>query len=112
MGESKKMIKEDNFREWLASTGNLFPGNKKELSRFEKLYSDFEYRLEESCVDPFAIINGDFVPKRIKVDIQENKNVGFKMAARNIENLPEHILNKLKKNQDGLQAKKKGSSEE
>lgn len=111
MGEGKKIITEDNLREWLASTGNLFPGNMSELSRFEKLYSDFEYRLDENCVDPFAIINGDFVPKRIKIETQKNNNGGFKMAARNLENLPEHILNKLKKNQDGLHSEKKGSSE-
>ncbi|HCY77653.1 MAG TPA: hypothetical protein DHV28_17210 [Ignavibacteriales bacterium] len=112
MGESKKIITEDNFREWLASTGNLFPGNKSELNRFEKLYSDFEYRLDESYVDPFAIINGDFIPKRIKIELQNSDNDGFKMAARNLEHLPEHILSKLKKNQDGLHSKKKGSSEQ
>jgi len=110
MGQSKEIITQDNFREWLASTGILFPGNKSELARFEKLYSDFKYRLDENCVDPFAIVNGDFRPKAIKLKLQQEENTELKIAARNLENIPEHILRKIKQNQNGLSAKKKGSS--
>jgi hypothetical protein len=112
MGQSKKIITEENFREWSASTGNLFPGNKFELSRFEKLYIDYEYNLDENCVDPFAIINGDFRPKAIKLKLQQEQNPDLKMAARNLEHIPEHILRKLKQNQHGLNSKKKRGSEE
>ncbi len=90
MGQSKKIVTEENFREWSASTGNLFPGNKLELARFEKLYADYEYNLEESCVDPFAIINDDYSPTAIKLKLQQEHNSEFKMAARNLENIPEH----------------------
>jgi len=111
MGQSRKMINEDNFREWLASTGNLFPSNDVELSRFEKLYSDFEYTLNENCVDPFAIINVDFKPSKIKLAIDKKDiNNDIKMAARNLENVPEHILRKLKRNQNGPNSEKKGGS--
>jgi hypothetical protein len=112
MGQGKKIITEENFREWLSSTGILFPGNKIELSRFEKLYSDFKYNLDESHVDPLAIINGDFHPKAFKLVFQQEDNDDLKMAARNLENIPEHILQKIKQNQNGLKSKKKRSSEE
>lgn len=112
MGQSKKIVTENNFREWLASTGNLFPGNKIELARFEKLYADFEYSIDENCIDPFAIVNGGFSPRAIKIKQQKEENTDLKMAARNLDKIPEHILKKIKKNQDGLNEKKKRSSEE
>jgi hypothetical protein len=112
MGQSKKIIiSENNFREWLASTGNLFPGNKLELYRLEKLYADFQYTLNEDCVDPFKIISGEFKPQRIDNGIKINDNSEeFRLAARNLGNIPEHIMKKLKKNQNGFDSKEKGSS--
>ncbi len=113
MGQSKKIsISEDNFCEWAASTGVLFPQNPVELNRFDKLYSDYEYQLKEDCVDPFAIIRRESTPviKTAKIDSEE-KPENFKMAARNLDHLPEHILKKLKRNQNGKAAKDTGVSE-
>ena len=106
MGQSKKInISEDNFAEWAASTGIMFPRNPVELKRFEKLYSDYEYKLSEECVDPFAIINGDFQPTSnlVKLNSDEKTN-DIRIAARNLDNLPEHILKKLKRKQNGQES--------
>lgn len=103
MGQSKKInISEDNFAEWAASTGNMFPRNPVELKRFEKLYSHYEYKLSDDCVDPFTIINGDFKPntKLVKLELDDKTN-NLSIAARNLNSLPEHILNKLKRKQNG-----------
>ena len=103
MGQSKKInISEDNFAEWVASTGSMFPRNPVELKRFEKLYSEYEYKLSEECVDPFAIIDGSFKlsTKIVKLNSDDKTN-DLRIAARNLDNLPEHILKKLKRKQDG-----------
>jgi len=103
MGQSKKVnISEDNFAELAASTGRMFPRNTVELKRFEKLYSDYEYKLSEECVDPLAIINGDSSRKSraIKLNSTEKSNE-IRVAARNLDNLPDHIIQKLKRKQNG-----------
>lgn len=102
MGQSKKQhITESNFLEWIASTGYLFPRNPLELKRFEKLYSDFYYKLPEDSVDPFAIVSGSYNPKSNVIKLQTDKpNAKLNMAARNLDQLPDHILKKLKRNQD------------
>lgn len=106
MGQSKKInISEDNFAEWAASTGNLFPRNPVELKRFEKLYSDHEYTLSEECVDPFAIANGNFKPNTKIVKFKTDDKTGdFRIAARNLDSLPEHIIKKLKRKQNGQES--------
>lgn len=107
-----KIITEESFLEWLASTGNLFPSNKLELSRFEKLYSDYKYVLDENCVDPFAIIDGTFKPKKINLKLEsESAERNIRMAARNLEKFPEHILQKIKRNQNESRSEEKGGSE-
>lgn len=107
-----KIITEESFREWLASTGNLFPSNKLELSRFEKLYSDYKYLLDENCVDPFAIIDGTFIPKKINLKLESDSiDSNIRMAARNLENFPEHILQRIKRNQNEPRSEEKGDSE-
>jgi hypothetical protein len=111
MGKEKFIITEENLPEWLSSLGHLFPENKRELARFEKLYADYPYVLNEDCVDPFAIVNGDFKPKRIEINEPEAGENDISLAARNLEGLPGHILDKVKKNQHGLDPKETGSTE-
>jgi hypothetical protein len=111
MGREEKIITEDNINEWLSSLGYLFPRNKIELARFEKLFSDYEYELNENCVDPYSIVNGNFKPREIKFNDSENNDTDFRMAARNLEGLPQHIIDKVKKNQNGLDSKKERSEE-
>lgn len=112
MGAKKIDISIDNFLEWITSTGNLFPRNPVELNRFEKLYSDFKYHLSEECVDPFAIINGDFKPNSRIIQINsEAESENFRIAARNLDALPDHIKKKLKHNQNGQDSEDTGLSE-
>ncbi|PLX08217.1 MAG: hypothetical protein C0596_07960 [Marinilabiliales bacterium] len=113
MGQSKKIvISEDDLREWLASTGSLFPENKLELARFEKLYADFHYTIDESCVDPFKIISGEYKPQNFTRLNEDSDNTELKMAARNLGEIPEHIMKKIRKNQNGSGSKEKGISEQ
>jgi hypothetical protein len=113
MGQSKKNIDISEMFEWLASTGYLFPSNNLELARFEKLYADFDFKLTEDCVDPFAIVNGDYKPQKIEFEFDVNNATteDIRMAARNFNNIPEHIFKKIKRNQDGQGSEEKRSKD-
>ena len=115
MAKSKKhIITEENFNEWLSSTGFLFPSNLIELARFEKLYSDYDHKLNADCVDPFKIVEDNHNIR--KINFIENKEAdkleNLRIAARNFDGLPEHILKKIKEKHDGLDQKKERSSDE
>lgn len=111
MAQSKKHITPENITEWLASTGFLFPRNEIELSRFEKLFGDIDYGLTGLEIDPTKIIKGDERPKTIQVpeSIKPEDVAEYRMVARNGSKLPEHILNKIKNNQN--KSKKDGDIE-
>lgn len=103
MAQNNKHITPENITEWLASTGFLFPRNEIELERFEKLYGDQDFGLKGNEIDPDKIINNTFnVSKITKLpnDIKQNEITPYRMAARNGNNLPKHILEKIKKNQN------------
>ncbi len=96
-------INNDNLYEWLCSTGFLLPRNEVELVRFEQLFPDDEVKVNENAVDPIAIVKGDYkrrslsqngIGKDISDDIEQ-----LRMAARKQQGLPDHILDKIKKNQ-------------
>lgn len=100
----------DNVREWLCSTGYLFPSNELELARFNKLFVVPESR--PSTVSIERILNNearsfpdsDLFRKDNEQDIIDQ----FKMVARKgFEGIPDHIIKKMKGNQD----KDEGSSE-
>jgi hypothetical protein len=102
MAQNKKYITPENITEWLASTGFLFPRNEVELARFEKLFGNIDLGLTGNEIDPNKIINGELpqleisqMPNRIK---SEDYNE-YSMVARKGNNLPKHILDKIKKNQ-------------
>lgn len=103
MAQNKKHITPDNITEWLASTGFLFPRNEVELERFEKLYGDNDFGLTGKEIDPDRIINGNFSKRKslkIPNDINKDEISKFKMVARNGNNLPKHIMDKILKNQN------------
>jgi hypothetical protein len=103
MAQNKKHIKRENITEWLASTGFLFPRNEVELERFEKLYGDINFDLTGTEIDPDKIIDGSFNKKKeLKVpdNIEQNQINPYRMAARNGSELPSHIMDKIKKNQN------------
>lgn len=103
MAQNKKHITPENITEWLSSTGFLFPRNEVELERFEKLYGDDDFGLTGTEIDPDKIIGGTFRENKIfKIpdNIQQNEISPYRMAARNGNDLPKHILDKIKKNQN------------
>jgi hypothetical protein len=111
MAQSKKHITPENVTEWLASTGFLFPRNEIELSRFETLFSEGDYGLTGLEIDPAKIIRGEEIPKTIHIaeSVKPEELTEYRMVARNGSKLPEHILNKIKNNQN--KSKKNGDTE-
>ena len=102
MAQNKKHITPENITEWLSSTGFLFPRNEVELERFEKLYGDLDLGLTGKEIDPDKIINDTFKEeKTLKMpdSIQQEEISPYRMAARKGNNLPKHIMDKIKKNQ-------------
>jgi hypothetical protein len=106
MEKSKDEIGIENFDEWLATTGYLFPSNPVELERFETLFKDFNYQLSPEVVDPIKIINGTYIQAFKKSESSEKISDlhELKIAARNLKEIPEHILKKIKSNQNGLKS--------
>ena len=111
MAQSKKHITPENVTEWLASTGFLFPRNEVELSRFETLFDNVDYGLTGLEIDPAKIIRGEESPKTIQIpeSVKPEEVTEYRMVARNGSKLPEHILNKIKSNQNN--SKKNGDTE-
>jgi uncharacterized coiled-coil protein SlyX len=102
MARNKIQITPENSAEWLASCGFLFPTNKKELDRFNKLFGDIDPSITGNEVDPFKIIKGsEFVAEQKsvikKLDIPDTQ---YQMVARKLSDLPEHIVDRIKKNQE------------
>lgn len=103
MAQNKKHITPENITEWLSSTGFLFPRNEVELERFEKLFSDDDFGLTGTEIDPDKIINGTFREKEILKmpdSIKQIEVSPYRMVARNGNELPKHIMDKIKKNQN------------
>jgi hypothetical protein len=104
MAKNSLYITEDNMYEWLCSTGYLLPGSEAELARFELLSPPGSIIVNESAIDPFAIINGTRLRKPLSINaptIATNMDVEeLRMAARKFGNLPEDLLGQLKSNQE------------
>ncbi|MGN6601376.1 MAG: hypothetical protein ACTHK8_02940 [Ginsengibacter sp.] len=113
MAQNKSNITPENMAEWVASTGFIFPRTMRELMRFEKLYSDFEINLEGFQIDPEKILGKKAAADVIQLPQDEMKEkTHFRMAARKGDsNIPQHILDKIKKNQDQRKKDDDGSKE-
>jgi hypothetical protein len=113
MAQSKINITEENMTAWLASTGFLFPRNELEMSRFDKLYHDQTDDASDFQVD-FDNIFKSTVPVKtipLKSEADEENIIPLKMVARKGASLPKHILDKIRKNQDGRTKDDTSSSE-
>lgn len=102
MSTQKIKISQVNITEWLRSTGYLFPRNEIELARFERLYPEIKRQTEDSSVDPFAILEGTRQRKSIRLDFEDEQVDNYpqlRMAARKYQDLPVHIIDKIKQNQ-------------
>lgn len=103
MAQNKINITPDNMAEWLASTGFLFPRNEMEMSRFDKLYPNETEDVSDFQVDCASIFNKSLKTNVIplKKEAEEKNIIPLKMVARKGSSVPQHILEKMKKNQDG-----------
>lgn len=101
MARNKLHITSENSAEWLASCGFIFPTNEIELARFNKLYGDLDPSITGKEVDPFKIIKGAVIEKQnyfhaaLHIPMSQ-----YQMVARNMNDLPSHILDKIKSNQE------------
>lgn len=109
MAKPKKieLIEVAQLDSWLGSTGFLFPDNELELDRFNKLYEDYDYKLDTKSIDPIAIINNTFYrePKVItmfEVDVDDEIESLRMVARKGNKDIPQHIIDKMRRkhNQD------------
>ena len=91
------MIKMEELYNLLCSDGFLPPRNEEELLETEKRIADYQLKNDNKHVDAKAIISG------VSCNIINMKSFDdhfvshpFGMAARNFENLPQGIINKIK----------------
>lgn len=99
MAKNKINITLENITEWLCSTGYLFPRTQIELSRLNKLYPEVNRDTKDEQVDPFKILDNTRERKPINLEVSENRKEDYsdlRMAARKHENLPDHIIVKIK----------------
>ena len=105
MAKSNIFLDSEDWTSWLASTGFLFPRNELELARYNKLYTDSDLiKLTDSTVSIKRILTGTsrLLPAG---SLFEEKDIDqitsqYRMVARNGEgNIPDHIWNKMKNNQ-------------
>ena len=99
MAKDKDIFKLEDLDDWLCSTGFLFPTKNAHIERFDKLYSDFDFKLKDAKIDVDAIINGTLRKKTVLKLDDDFKDIDFsdlKMAARKgIEDLPKDIVDKM-----------------
>lgn len=99
--KNTEKISIDNLDEWLCSCGYLFPQNELQLDRFNKLYSDYDFKLKNISIDAKAIIEGNIccnLPKNNAIEFNNNNifNEELKMVARKGQDIPLHIIDKMR----------------
>ena len=101
MAQNKKHLTPENSAEWLASCGFIFPTNEIELIRFNKLYGVPDSTISGDEVDPVKIIRSQETPDKSVYNLSHSPLNPYQMVARNFAtDLPSHILDKMKKNQE------------
>jgi hypothetical protein len=103
MSKRKLNINNSNLDEWLRPTGYFLPETDRELIRFEKLHSNIERQTDDNKVDPLAIVNITWVARVVRMPDESESLTDeinqLRMAARKHQDLPDYILDKIKKNQ-------------
>lgn len=104
MARPKKieLIEIEQLDSWLSSTGFMFPSNELELDRFDRLYQDYDFKLDSQSIDPLAIMNNTFhkkdkVIQMFKEDLIEDIESLRMVARKGSSNLPQHIIDKMRK---------------
>lgn len=115
MAQNKINISPDNLNEWLASVGYLFPSNEAEMERFDALYKGEAEIITDSDVSVERILSGRVKSIPFTHTTQSESTSQFtqySMAARKGSDLPSHILDKIKKNQENSETNDNSSPEE
>ena len=102
MPKNNLHINNENIYEWLSSTGHLLPSTERELARFELLHPPGRINVNFDAIDPLAIINGSRQRKVLswsQTAGDEQQQAEIRMAARRLGEVPAHIFDKIKKNQ-------------
>jgi hypothetical protein len=115
MAQNRTHITMDNFTEWLASTGFLFPRTELELARFEKLFPEAEDELVGKEIDPEVILGtkqrAPVIPFQSKS--KEDEIIKFRMAARKGDSsVSKKIMDRIKNNQNKRKQDDDGSEKE
>lgn len=104
MSKPKKieLIEITQLDNWLGSTGFLYPRTEIELDRFNKLFEEFDFQLDNQSINPLAIINNTFYNESKTISMIENdindEIENLRMVARKGDrNLPQHVIDKMRK---------------
>jgi hypothetical protein len=114
MAQNNQSITPENMTEWMACTGFLFPRNELELACFEILYKDTVIDLTDSLIDPEVILGRKPRPA-VRMTFSKAPETfdmsPLRMVARKGGELPQHILDKMKKNQQKHKDNDSGAEE-
>jgi hypothetical protein len=106
MANKSVVLTEDNFYEWLCSTGHLLPRNERELARFEQLFPSGSIQVNDKAIDPYGIISGVSNDDQLSIT-KVSSGLGefneLRLAARKYDGLPPEILKKIKRNQQNTE---------
>ena len=106
MGVTRKHINkidQINLDDWMSSLGFTYPKSEVQLSRFNKFYDDYKYKLINPKVDYEAIFNRSLKHKSKVVPFAKDESEGeideLRMVARKgqTNKLPQHIVDKMRK---------------
>ena len=95
----------ENLNDCLMYTGYMLPENELQLAKFNKLYEDYKFELNESKIDVRSIIDGTLSCNVKKISIinfkEDSEFSKLSMVARKgEEELPQHIIDKMMKKHD------------
>jgi len=91
------MKKVEELYNLLCSDGFLPPRNEEELLETEMRMMDYQFKNDDRHVDTHAIISGASCNVVSMKSYDGTEAIPLGMAARNFENLPHGVIDKIKK---------------
>lgn len=92
-------IKEEHLDFWFGSTGFYLPRTEDELKCFDKLYSNYEYKLSGDEISFASVWNRKENSKNLQI-VKSQSFAHLSMAARGLNDLSDEIKNKIISNQE------------
>ena len=87
-------LKKEHLDFWFGATGFYLPRTEDELKCFDKLYSNFDYKLSGNEVS-FDNVWNRKKKAATKTILNIDSGLKLRMAARGLEDLSEEVRNKL-----------------